>query len=254
MHLAVQVPGEARGPVPGHRGEAADGALETRHEEGRGEALARDVAGCDADAPGVQAEEVVVVAGHAPRGPARPVALEAPDLRVLAREETFLDFVRDLDVALETLLRGVALAFEGALQGRDDPHEERQEDRAHGEVPVGDVELEGRMRVRREQVLPRPEGGADGRAEEARARAHEPDQEEHGGDVERQERDLQGRDVVERGEDGDPDEADGDEHPPGLPPEERDEARGHGVTTSVRVPVTQAVAQRHPEDLDVEGE
>ncbi len=227
VELRVEIRGEARGAVLGQRHEAAERALQAGHEQGGGQAFSGDVADGDAGAAGFEREEVVVIAGDPARRAAEAVAIQSPDLRVAAREEARLDLFGDLDVVLEPFLRQVPLALEGALELGDDPHEERQEHGADGEIPVGHLELEHGVGVRGEDVLPDPERRADRGAEKTGGGAHEPHEEEHGRDVEGQKRELERSDVVEGREDRDPEQADDDQDPPGLPPQKRDEARDH---------------------------
>ena len=66
----------------------------------------------DPEVAAVELEEVVVVAGHAPRRAAHAVALEARGPRDLLRKEPRLDLLGDPHVALEALLRGLPLALD----------------------------------------------------------------------------------------------------------------------------------------------
>ena len=119
VDLRVDVVSGLRGAVVGEGRVAAEGSLEARHQEGRGDALAGDVADRDAEMASAELEEVVVIAGHAPGRAADAVAVERGRAGVLLWEEAGLHLLRDAHVALEPLLRGEPFALERALQLRD---------------------------------------------------------------------------------------------------------------------------------------
>ena len=83
--------------------------------------------------------------------------------------------------------------------------------------------------MRREHVLPGPERGARGRAEEPGPAPDEPDEKEDRPDVEDEEREVGRRDPVDEGEQRDRRHPDERQQRRGLPPQEGRQARGHGV-------------------------
>ena len=224
IQLAVDLGRHGPDGLPAHRHEAAQRRLKARHDERRGDPLARDVSDGDPDAPVAERQEIEVVAGDTEHRTAEPVAVQAGGVRIGSRQKPQLHGLGDLDFPLEPPLLRRALPFQRRLPSRDHENEQDEEAQANGHVP--DRDTNGSVGVFRQDVLESPASRREHRGRQSGAAADVPDEQQNRADVKDQEREVGPGQVIEHAENKDQEQTARGQDAGRLPAEPIREPRG----------------------------